>query len=198
MEDAIIASVLGELGEELAVEIWSGAVATTGIVGGLIPQFTADATVIKANNGIVPAGAAITKSNVVAELEKIENAIPTALRKKSDLVWSVSSNVATAYGQYMVAQGLNYGFGGNGFDLKYGKYTLKEDSGLPDNTIVVARKSNLVLATNKMSDMNEIKLVDTSETLLDGNIRGKFAYLAATGYYEGAEIVWYLSTTTPD
>ena len=48
------------------------------------------------------------------------------------------------------------------------------------------------------ADFNELKLVDEDEIgLLTGNVRGKIVYNGGCGYYNGTEIVWYLSTTTP-
>ena len=56
--------------------------ATDGQIGGFIPQFTADGNIIKANNGIVPSGNAITESTVEAELKLALNAVPVAIRRK--------------------------------------------------------------------------------------------------------------------
>ena len=75
---------------------------------------------------------------------------------------------------------------------------LTEVNGLPDNTIVIYERKNLVFATGLTSDFNEISLVDEDSIgLLTGQVRGKIVYGAAVGYYNSEDIVWYLSTTTP-
>ncbi|MDG3582050.1 hypothetical protein [Galbibacter pacificus] len=199
MMDGIKADKLADTAENLDYEIWNGNAATTGQIGGFIPQFTADDDVIKANNGIVPAAAAITKANVLSQFELVSNAVPTSIKKKSDLVFAVSSNVAEAYSQYLVANGIGAGFGGKELDMVYGRYKVEEIGGLPDNTIVVYRKTNLVFGTDEENDANEVSVVDEDEIgLLSGQVRGKVAYFGGTGYYNSAEIVWYLSTETAD
>lgn len=196
MLDGIKADKLAQTAEDLDAEIWTGNASTTGQIGGFIPQFTADDNVIKANNGIVTAAEAITKANVLAEFEKVSSAVPTSIKRKSDLVFAVSSNVAEAYSQYLVANGIGAGFGGKELEMVYGRHKIEEIGGLPDNTIVVYRKSNLVFGTDKENDLNEVSVVDEDEIgLLSGNVRGKVAYFGGTGYYNSSEIVWYLSTT---
>lgn len=196
--EAIEVEVLGSQAEKWDNDIWNGNSATDGQFGGIIPQLVADSDVIKANNGIVPIGAAITKANVLAELEKVTAAFPKAIRKKADFKVLVSSNVMLAYEQYLISNGITAGFGGTDqFQSKYSKYMLEVMDAFPDNTIIAYRKSNVVVGSSKSNPDNELKLVDTSETLLDGNIRGKIVYGADTGYHEGAEIVYYLSTEIP-
>jgi hypothetical protein len=193
--EAIQVNKLGAQIDKWEDDMWNGATANDGEFRGIIPQLDADGDVIKANNGIVPLEAAITKDNVLAELEKVTAVFPVKIRKKKDFKVVVSSNVADAYEKYLIAQGLANGMGGEGSPLKYGKYTIEEVAELPDNTIVAYRASNLVVATYKSNDKNELTMVDTSETLLDGNVRGKIVYGADTGYHDGSEVVYYVSTT---
>ena len=44
-------------------------------------------------------------------------------------------------------------------------------NGSSDNTAALAQKSNLYFGTNLVSDMNEVRVIDTSETLGDQNAR---------------------------
>ncbi|MFS4469113.1 hypothetical protein [Maribacter sp. 2210JD10-5] len=196
--EAVQVEVLASQAEKWDNDIWNGDSSVDGQFGGLIPQFEADGDVIKANNGISPAGAAITKTNVLAELEKVTSAFPKQIRKKADFKVLVSSDVALAYEQYLIANGITAGFGGTDqFQSKYSKYMLEEVEALDDNTIIAYRTSNVVVGSSKSNSENELSLVDTSETLLDGNIRGKIVYGADTGYHAGDEIIYYVSTETP-
>ena len=194
--EAILMEVVKSQSSKIDDEIWQGVNATAGEIGdGFIPQFTADASVIKANNGIVPLAAAITEANVESELKKVLAAIPVSLRRM-DLVVSVSPNVFQAYTFYLISKGIAWNGTTEDKQAKFGKYMLTEVNGLPDDTFVVYEKSNLVMATGLLGDHNDIRVVDEDEIgLLTGQVRGKMVYNGGMGYYNSNEIIWYLSTT---
>jgi hypothetical protein len=194
VEAALLAEILADTAEAVDLEIWQGLAATSGQIGGFIEQFDADADVIKANNGITPAAAAITKSNVIAEIEKVLNAVPVALRRKTDLVFGVSANVALAYTQALVSAGISNGLGGGDMTLQYGSYKMEIINGLPDNTFVVYQKKNLYFGTGLLADHNEVRIKDQDELTLTGMVRYKMVYTGGTAYVNANEIVWYLST----
>lgn len=195
--EAISMEVLASQAAKVDTDIWTGLAATDGEFAGLIEQFTADGSVIKANNGIVPSGNAITESTVEAELKLALNAVPVSIRRK-DLTVAVSPDVFQAYWFYLVSKGIANDGNTEPKRVGFGRYTITEVNGLPDNTIVIFEKKNVVFATGLQSDFNEISLVDEDEVgLLTGQVRGKIVYGAAVGYYNSEDIVWYLSTTTP-
>jgi hypothetical protein len=138
---------------------------------------------------------AVTKANVISELEKVLNVIPIEIRGKSDLNICVSNDIANFYMQAQVAGGNTYGHGGDVFDLKYGAYTLTPLNGLPANTFVVSQAKNLAFGTGLMNDFQELRIKDMDESDLSGTVRYKMVYTAGTQYYNGSEIVWYLTTT---
>lgn len=195
IQEAILMEVLQSQAAKVDSEIWNGVVATSGQIGGLIPQFTADGDVIKANNGIVPADAAITESNVEAELKKVFNAVPVSLRR-SNLVVAVSPDVFQAYSFYLISKGISNDGNAESKQVRFGRYTLTEVNGLPDNTIVVFESRNVVFATGLLGDHNSIEMRDEDEVgLLTGQVRGKMVYNGGVGYYNSEDIIWYLSTT---
>lgn len=195
VETALIAEILADTAEAVDYEIWNGDSSVNGQFGGLIPQFSADGSVIKANNGITAIGAATTKANVITVIETFLNAIPVALRRKSDLILAVSNNVALAYQQALVSAGINNGLGGADMPLQYGSYKLEVVNGLPDNTLVAYQRKNVYFGTGLMADHNELRLVDQDESSLTGTVRGKMVYTAGTKYVNSEEIVWLLTTT---
>ena len=193
---ALIAEILKDTAVAVGGEIWTGDSSVSGSIGGFIPLFTADSDIVKAGNGITSASAAVTKSNVVAQIEKVLDAMPDGLQGSADLVFGISRNIGTAYMQALVSAGISNGLGGADMQLMYGMYTLTIIDDLPANTFVVYEKKNLYFATGLAQDFNELKLVDEDEIgLLTGQVRGKMVYSGAVNYVNGTEIVWYLTTT---
>jgi hypothetical protein len=183
--DGIIADKLAQHGQKIGRNIWQATVALNKY-DGFIPQFVADSTVVKVD------GVAITKSNILAEIEKVVTASPENLSGE-ELVLSVSRNVAQAYNFYLIGQGTVNGLGGNAnTDLVFGDYRMVVDKGLPANTMVLADPKNLKVVTGALADHNEIRVVDEdSIPLFTGKIRGTMVYNIATKLVYGAEIVYY-------
>ena len=196
IQAAILAEVLAATAERTDSLIWTGDDTNTDEWDGFITQFAADAAVIKANNGIVPSATAVSKSTVLAEFDKATAAIPISLRRK-DLVMGVGPDVADAYMKYLLESGTTNGLGGNANTaLVYGRYNVEVINGLPDNTIVIYERKNLVFGTGLLGDHNQIAIVDEDEIgLLTGKVRGKMVYNAGVNYYNSEDIVWYLTTT---
>ena len=192
--EAIQLEVLSSQAQKIDTDIWTGLAATAGEFSGLIEQFTADGSVIKANNGITALNAATTESNVEAHLKAALNAVPVAIRRK-DLTVAVSPDVFQAYSFYLVSKGISNDGNAEEKQARFGRYVVTEVNGLPDDTITIFEKKNVVFATGLQSDFNEISLVDEDEVgLLTGEIRGKIVYGASVGYYNSADIVWLLTT----
>ena len=194
--EAIQLEVLSSQAEKVDDDIWNGLNATNGEIGdGFIVQFAADGDVIKANNGITAIGAATTEATVEANLKIALNALPRELRRKNVTV-AVSSDVFQNYNFYLISKGIANDGTADDKQVKFGKYTLTEVNGLPDNTIVCYQKENLIFATGLENDTNELTLKDEDEIgLLTGLIRGRLVYSGGMGYYRGDEIVWLLTTT---
>ena len=193
--EAISMELLASQAEKIDTDIWTGLAATAGEFGGLIEQFTADAAVVKANNGITAIGAATTEANVEAHLKAALEAVPVAIRRK-DLTVAVSPDVFQAYSFHLVSRGIQNDGNAEAKQVRFGRYTVTEVNGLPDNTIVIFEPKNVVFATGLQSDMNELSMVDEDSIgLLTGQVRGKLVYGAAVGYYNSEDIVWLLTTT---
>ena len=192
--EAISMELLASQAEKIDTDIWTGLAATDGEFAGLIEQFAADGSVVKANNGITALGAATTESNVEAHLKAALEAVPVAIRRK-DLTVAVSPDVFQAYWFYLVSKGIANDGNAEAKQVRFGRYTITEVNGLPDNTIVIFEPKNVVFATGLQSDMNELSMVDEDSIgLLTGQVRGKLVYGAAVGYYNSEDIVWLLTT----
>lgn len=196
IQAAILAEVLGETAERTDNIIWNGLAANADEWSGFIEQFTADANVVKAGNGITSIAAPVDLTNIEGVLQQTVSAIPVPLRRKT-LKFIISPDVADVYMQFLVSKGTANGLGGNAnTQMVYGRYMLDVVNGLPDNTLAVFEQRNLVFGTGLLGDHNQVAIVDEDSIgLLTGQVRGKMVYNGGVNYYNSEDIVWYLTTT---
>lgn len=196
--EAIQLEVLSSQGEKVDEEIWSGLNATAGEIGdGFIPQFVADANIIKVGNGITNTGHSVTEATVEADIKKALAAIPVALRRRKDLQVCVSPDVFQAYSFYLISKGIANDGVADEKQTKFGKYKLTEVNGLPNDSIVIYAKNNMYFATGLQGDHNEITFKDEDEIgLLTGLVRGKVVYNGGMGYVNSEEIIYFDLTAT--
>ena len=195
--DFIIAHVAGLVAEKTEQNIWEGENATVGEHDGLVTLALADGDV----NDVT--GTTVSASNVIDELGKIVDAIPSALYGKEDMYIYVSQNIARAYVRALGGFGSN-GLGAAGVNaqgtqwwnnggLSFDGVKLFVAQGMDDDTAMAAQKSNLYFGTGLLSDHNEVKLIDMAD--LDGsqNVRVVMRYTSGVQYGIGSDIVLYHS-----
>jgi len=195
--DFIIGHVAAKVAEKMENNIWQGANATAGEFDGYTVLFAADSDVLD----VTTSESSITSSNVIAEMGKVVDLIPTTIYGKEDLYIYVASNVARAYVRALGGYAAN-GLGGsginaqgttwyNGGDLAFDGVKIFVAPGLPDNHMVAAQKSNLFFGTGLMSDMNEVKLIDMADIDGSQNCRIVMRFTAGIQYGLGSEVVYY-------
>lgn len=193
--DYLIGYVAGKVAEKNESNIWQGADASEGEYDGFTALLAADATVVDVT------GTTVTAANVIDEMGKVVDAIPSSVYGKEDLYIYCSSSIARAYVRALGGFGAN-GLGGNGVnnagttwfnggDLAFDGVKLFVCSGMPDNDMVAAQKSNLFFGTSLMEDWQVVKLLDMGD--LDGsdNIRVVMRFAAGVQFGIGADIVYY-------
>jgi hypothetical protein len=193
--DFLIGHVAAKVAQKTEQTIWGGATATAGEFDGLVTLATADGDV----NDVT--GTTVTAANVIDELGKIVDAIPSALYGNEDLYIYVSQNIARAYVRALGGFGAS-GLGANGVNaqgtqwwnngsLSFDGVKLFVANGLANNTAMAAEKSNLFFGTGLLSDHNEVKVIDMAD--LDGsqNVRVVMRYTAGVQYGIGSDIVLY-------
>lgn len=187
--------VLGQVAETIEHTIWKGQVGAQSyaLFDGIVHKL-ADATA-SIPDGQEISKATINSSNVIAELGKVADAIPSRLYGKDDLFIFVPQNVARAYVRALggfgtqivqnVAASENVGIasvGANGVGARgtmwYNGGGLSIDginifvaNGLADNTMVAAQRSNLYFGTGVMNDMNTLQLIDMAPFDGSQNVR---------------------------
>ncbi len=193
--DYLIGYVASKVAAKNETNIWQGVDANAGEFNGFTALLAADGDVVDVT------GTTITAANVITEMGKVVDAIPSAVYGKDDLYMYVSQNVARAYVRALGGFGAS-GLGANGVnnagttwfnggDLAFVGVKIFVASGMADNEMVAAQKSNLFFGTGLLSDHNEVKLLDMAD--LDGsqNVRVIMRYTAGVQIGIGADIVYY-------
>tara|TARA_R110000824_G_scaffold25100_2_gene87735 strand:- start:1879 stop:2802 length:924 start_codon:yes stop_codon:yes gene_type:complete len=192
--DFLISHVQAKVAQKIEQNIWTGTNATAGEFDGFLNLFLADADVVDIT------AEAVTAANVVTELQKVVDAIPTTIYGSPDLKLYVSNNVARAYISSLGGFGAS-GLGANGYegkghnqgfsDLNFGGIPVFVLPAFGSNKVVAAETSNLYFGTGLLNDTNEVKVLDMAD--LDGsqNVRVIVRFTAGVQYGIGSEIVLY-------
>jgi len=196
--DFLISHVAAKVAQRTENSIWAGDTSTNGQFNGLTTQIALDADL---PSGQEVAGATVTASNVITELGKIVDAVPSALYGAEDLNVYVSQNIARAYVRALGGFGSS-GLGAAGTNamgtqwwnngsLTFDGVKIFVANGLADNTAIAAEKSNLFFGTGLLADHNEVKVLDMSD--LDGsdNVRVVMRFTAGVQYGIVEDIVTY-------
>ena len=182
--DYVIARVAAEVANATETSIWSGS-AGEGNFDGFETLLAADTDVVDVTAGTV------TTANVIAELQKIVDAIPSGVYGKEDLTIYISQNIAKAYVGAQAALGYRDLYHVGQTEMNFQGIPLFATGGLADNTAVAAQKSNLFFGTGLLDDRNEVKVIDMAD--LDGsqNVRVVMRYTAGVQHGIGSDIVLY-------
>ena len=195
--DFLIGHVADKVSQRIETNIWAGTNATTGQFDGFTALAAADSDVIDVT------GTTVTAANVIDELGKVVDDIPSTIKPQDDLNIYVSSNVFYAYVRALGGFGSianNAGANGvdnkgtlwyNGGNLKFDGINLFLANGLGDNKMMAAQKSNLFFGTGLLRDQNEVKVIDMADIDGSQNVRVVMRFTAGIQYGIGSEIVYY-------
>ena len=194
--DYILGYYASKVAASVETNLWQGVKANAGEFDGLVTLAALDATVID-----VVAAAPVDAANVVGELGKIVDAIPTEVYGHEDLKIYVSSNIARAYIRALGGFGAA-GLGGAGTDNKgnqwYTNGALSFDglpifvaTGLPNDTAMAAETSNLYFGCSLLSDSQEVRLIDMSPIDGSQNVRIIMRMSMGAQIGIGANVVLY-------
>ena len=184
--DFVIARVAAEVAKATETSIWQGS-AGEGNFDGFETLLAADGTV----NDVTAVVGGVDSSNVIAELQKIVDAIPSGVYGKDDLTIYISQNIAKAYVAAQAALGYRDLYHVGQTEMNFQGIPLFATGGLADNTAVAAQKSNLFFGTGLLDNRNEVRVIDMAD--LDGsqNVRVVMRYTAGVQHGIGSDIVLY-------
>ncbi len=173
------------VGQEVEKSIWAGAAGTTGQFDGFQALLLADAGVIDVAAGTLSA------SNIVAELGKVRDAIPSSVYGKEDLAIYMGTAAFRFYISAQAALGYLNQYHAGTTEANFEGIKLIWCPGMDDDKMVAARKSNLFFATDLVSDMAEVKLLDQGNVDGSDNVHVVMRYNAGVGYATSGDIVYY-------
>ena len=196
--DFLISHVAAKVAQRTEQSIWEGSTATSGQFDGLTTQIATDANLPSANE---VTGTTVTASNVITELGKIADAVPSTLYGSEDLNIYVSQNIARAYVRALggfAADGVGAAgtnaMGTQWFNngaLTFDGIKIFVANGLANNVAMAAEKSNLYFGTGLLSDHNEVKVIDMADIDGSQNVRVVMRFTAGVQYGIVDDIVTY-------
>ena len=136
----------------------------------------------------------INRNNVTAVLASIYSQIPEALREDADLRWYVPTHVRDAYKLSQVTNTNVAGAFLGDRTLDFLGAILEPIKSFSANTIVVAKKTNLFLGVDLLSDENEINEVDLRKTTGDKKVRWNMVMKSDVNAKYFSEILMYTPT----
>ena len=178
-----------QIGEDVELLRWQGDTLSVdpllSLCDGYLKRLLADAAVVDVAN------VAITSGNVIAQLTLILNAAPASIkRKKADLRFYVSSNIATAY-ELAAAQGNTQTYVTTPLALTFLGIKMVVAEGLPNDTAVLTLKNNLIYAFDSESDAKALRAVNLNDTVAEPYLRTRANLKVGFWYTNPTEIVLY-------
>lgn len=196
--DFVLAHVAAKVSDFTETQIWSGA-GGAGSFSGFATLLAADAALPAAQEIAAVAGG-VNAANVIDEMGKVVDQIPTTVYGKEDLRLYVSSNVGRAYTRALGGFAAN-GLGGAGYEdrgtnqvlggLFFDGVQVVVSKGMADNTMIAAEKSNLFFGTGLLNESQEVRTIDMQEVDGSMNVRVILRYTAGVQYGEVTDIVLY-------
>ena len=202
--DFMIAHVAAEVAQNTEICIWRGD--TAGAAG--VNSFDGFEKLIAASAaaGDIPAGqqvvaGVLTAANIIGELSKVVDAIPSQLYGKEDLFIYIGSAAAKFYVQALggfAAAGL----GANGVNnmgtqwwnngsLTVNGVKIFVSPGLSPNKMYAAQRSNLYFGTGILNDTNVVKVLDMQDLDASNNVRMVMRFTSAVQFGIASDLVEY-------
>ena len=196
--DYLLAHQVDQVAADIEQHIWNGDAGNSGEFNGFMTLLTTDAALPAAQE---VAGTTLTAANIIAELGKVADAIPSRLYGKEGLRIYVSQNAMRLYVRALGGFGTS-GLGANGVDGKgtmwYQGGSLMFDgipvvtaNGLTANQMLATTKDNLFFGTGLLSDQNQVKLIDLADIDGSENVRLIMRMTAGVQYGIVEDIVTY-------
>lgn len=179
----LIAHVAAQVGSSIEYNLWQGNF--DPLDAGGAPTYTDFNGLLKviddANSGSpdVDFAAATDSTTILTHIDQVIQAIPNTLKGSENVKLYMGPAAWSHYMKKILDSGLgfNYAMSKDYIPSAYG-YEIRVCPGMPIDCILAAEPENLFFGTDLLSDQNEVKVVDTSETLADDNVRMAMRFTA--------------------
>jgi len=204
--DFMIAHVAAEVAQNTEFCIWQGdtAAATNNSFDGfekLIAASAAAGDIPAAQQVAAVGGGGLSAANIIAELSKVVDAIPSSLYGKEDLFLYIGSAAAKFYVQALGGFAAN-GLGANGVSnmgtqwWNNGSLTVNGVKifvcpGMSANKMFVAQRSNLYFGTGLLNSTQEVKVLDMTDLDASNNVRMVMRFTSAVQFGIASDLVEY-------
>jgi hypothetical protein len=185
--DFLIGQVSAKVAEKVEQNIWNGSTSTNGEFDGFKTLLLADSDVVDVS------GTTLSASNIVAELGKVVDAIPSSVYSKEDVQIYLPTSAAKFYIQAQAALGYRELFNVGKTELNFQGINLFVAPGLAADTLVAAEASNLFFGTGLLNDWQTVKLIDMADIDGSQNVRVVLRGSAGVQHGIGSDIVLYSS-----
>tara|TARA_Y100000114_G_scaffold91294_1_gene84804 strand:+ start:7018 stop:7917 length:900 start_codon:yes stop_codon:yes gene_type:complete len=185
--DFLIGQVSAKVAEKVEQNIWNGSTSTNGEFDGFKTLLLADSDVVDVS------GTTLSASNIVAELGKVVDAIPSSVYSKEDVQIYLPTSAAKFYIQAQAALGYRELYNVGKTELNFQGINLFVAPGLAADTLVAAEASNLFFGTGLLNDWQEVKLIDMADIDGSQNVRVVLRGSAGVQHGIGSDIVLYSS-----
>lgn len=189
VEEFLLTEVSKKVSNDLEYIVWQGSGATNSSnftsVLGLQAKLLADSDVIDVS------AVTLTSANIIAQISRVYDAIPTAIRDAEDLVIYMGTKAAAFYRQALAAASSEMYYMQNHTELQFLGVKIIVAGGMSDNRMVAAQRSNILLLTDLVSDFEEVKVLPQYNVTGEPVVRmvGRFKF--DVDFLYGAEIVYY-------
>tara|TARA_R100001463_G_scaffold33802_4_gene74653 strand:- start:2661 stop:3662 length:1002 start_codon:yes stop_codon:yes gene_type:complete len=172
--DYLVAYVASKVASQNEVNVWQGETGNAGEYDGLETLATCAPAPQKLT------GAVLDISNIITQMQLVVDAIPNSLYGSEDLKLYISASAAKLYVRALGGFTATIGAAGtdnrgtqwfNNGSLSFGGIPVFVGRGMSDDFMMAAESSNLFFGTGLMSDYNEVRTIDMSETDGSQNVR---------------------------
>jgi hypothetical protein len=192
--DYMLSEVGKKVQNDLELVVWQGDDASLNypqnISDGLLKKFAADVAVLTPT----PAST-IDLTNVISEITKVYNAIPTTVLNNPNLRLYVSDYIFRLY-QQAVAAASNEVFYVGAKEGNFLGIPMIWSPGMPAGNMVAAVTDNLLLFTDLLSDEEELNVIPQLAVQGTRTVRIAGGFKFGVDYLISEEIVWYNGAAT--
>ena len=189
VEQFLLSEVAKKVSNDLEYITWQGSGAT--VATNFVSEIGLEAKLLADGDVIDVSATTLDKSNIIAEISKVYDAIPAAIKDKEDIALFMNTKSASFYRQALAAASAESYYAQKHDELEFLGIKIIVAGGMSDNKIVAAQQSNLLLITDLMSDFEEVLVLPQRSVTGAPVVRMVGDFKFGVDFIYGGEIVYY-------